>query len=470
MSACRLRRARRQRNRHDEFRDVRAPDYRALRVVLFALAIVIGCDGAQAASPSPVGARNGMVVTSQHLATKVGVDILKQGGNAIDAAVAVGYALGVVFPAAANLGGGGFMTVQLADGRKTFIDFRETAPLAATADMYLDRDGNVIRGLSTKGYLAAGVPGNVAGFELALAKYGTMKRAAVMAPAIRLAQRGFVLEQGDVDLARHRRARSFAKTRRPRRSSSAMDSHTRRDNVSSRTDLARTLERIARHGNDGFYRGPDCRRHRRGEHARPRHHHQGGSRAIPGKGTHTDRVRLSRLQDRVGAASQFGWRDHLRNPRRARRLSAGEWGFRSAQAVHYQIEAMRHAYVDRNSYLGDPDFVRNPIDRLLDKKYAAQIRAAIDPGKAGVSRDMKAGVAPHEGDEHHALFDRRQGRQRRGGHLHAERMVRREGHAGDHRHRHERRDGRLHRQGRRRERVWAGARRGQRDRPGQAAV
>ena len=127
MTGCQMP-ARWQRNGHDECRDVRTHDCRALRAVLFALAIIIGCDGAHAASPAPVGARNGMVVTSQHLATKVGVDILKQGGNAIDAAVAVGYALGVVFPAAGNIGGGGFMTIQLADGRKTFIDFRETAP------------------------------------------------------------------------------------------------------------------------------------------------------------------------------------------------------------------------------------------------------------------------------------------------------------------------------------------------------
>ena len=243
------------RNGHDESRDVQAHDCRALRGVLFALAISIACDGPQAASPAPVGARNGMVVTSQHLATKVGVDILKQGGNAIDAAVAVGYALGVVFPAAGNIGGGGFMTVQLANGRKTFIDFRETAPLAATAGMYLDRDGSVIRGLSTKGYLAAGVPGNVAGLELALAKYGTMPRAAVMAPAIRLAQHGFVLEQGDVDLlaiaARDFRedapsAAVFLRNGQPYAAGQRL----------VQKDLARTLDRIARHGADGFYRGP----------------------------------------------------------------------------------------------------------------------------------------------------------------------------------------------------------------------
>src|SRR5450759_4005095 len=141
----------------------------------------------QAASQAPVAAENGMVVTAQHLATHVGADVLKAGGNAVDAAVAVGYALAVVYPAAGNLGGGGFMTIQLADGRKTFLDFREKAPLAATANMYLDRDCNVIRCLSTNGHLAVGVPGSVAGFELALAEYGTMKRAALIAPAIHYA-------------------------------------------------------------------------------------------------------------------------------------------------------------------------------------------------------------------------------------------------------------------------------------------
>src|SRR5438552_3567730 len=170
----------------------------ALRSLAFAVALV--SLPAFAASIAPVAAQNGMVVTAQHYATKVGVDVLKKGGNAVDAAVAVGYALAVVYPAAGNLGGGGFMTIQFADGRKTFLDFRETAPLAATANMYLDRDGNVIKGLSTLGHLAVGVPGSVAGFEFALAKYGTMKRAALIAPAIQYAERGFVLEQGDVDM------------------------------------------------------------------------------------------------------------------------------------------------------------------------------------------------------------------------------------------------------------------------------
>src|SRR3981189_1883890 len=153
-----------------------------------------------AASVALVAAENGMVVSAQHLATMVGVDVLKRGGNAVGAAVAVGYALAVVYPAAGNLGGGGFMTIQLADGRKTFLDFRETAPKGATANMYLDKDGNVIKGLSTKGHLAVGVPGSVSGMEYAREKYGTMKRAELIAPALQLAEDGFALDQGDVDM------------------------------------------------------------------------------------------------------------------------------------------------------------------------------------------------------------------------------------------------------------------------------
>src|SRR4051794_33114844 len=150
----------------------------------------LGCSISIAASVAPVAAENGMVVTAQHLASRVGVDVLKDGGNAVDAAVAVGYALAVVYPAAGNLGGGGFMTLQLADGRKTFLDFREKAPLAATANMYLGADGNVVKGLSTKGYLAVGVPGTVSGLEYALERYGSMKRAALIAPALRYAKQG----------------------------------------------------------------------------------------------------------------------------------------------------------------------------------------------------------------------------------------------------------------------------------------
>src|ERR1700736_1034195 len=167
---------------------------------LLAAALALCYAGAQAASQAPVAAENGMVVAAQHLASQVGVDVLKSGGNAVDAAVAVGYMLAVVYPAAGNIGGGGFMTIELADGRKTFLDFREKAPLAATANMYLDKNGNVIRGASTKGHLAVGVPGTVAGLEYAREKYGTRSRGALIAPAISFAKRGFVLDEGDIAL------------------------------------------------------------------------------------------------------------------------------------------------------------------------------------------------------------------------------------------------------------------------------
>src|SRR5689334_981694 len=146
--------------------------------------VILASAASRAASPAPVAAKNGMVVTAQQHATRVGVDVLRNGGNAIDAAVAVGYALAVVYPAAGNLGGGGFMTVQFADGRKTFIDFREKAPLAATANMYLDAQGNVVPDRSTRGHLAVAVPGTVAGLEYIRKKYGTQPLGALIDPAI----------------------------------------------------------------------------------------------------------------------------------------------------------------------------------------------------------------------------------------------------------------------------------------------
>src|SRR3954447_1465725 len=168
-------------------------------VTVFALALATVARGF-AASPPPAGAGSGMVVTGQHIASDVGVEIMKGGGNAVDAAVAVGYALAVVYPAAGNIGGGGFMNIRLADGRSMFLDFREKAPLAATETMYQDASGNVVPGLSTDGWLAVGVPGSVAGFETALREYGTLPREKVMAPAIALARDGFELTAGDVAL------------------------------------------------------------------------------------------------------------------------------------------------------------------------------------------------------------------------------------------------------------------------------
>lgn len=374
--------------------------------VLTLVASVIGCGAALAASQAPVAAENGMVVSAQHLATRVGVDVLKDGGNAVDAAVAVGYALTVVYPAAGNLGGGGFMTIQLADGRKTFLDFREKAPLAATANMYLDKDGNVIKGASTKGHLAVGVPGTVSGMEMALAKYGTMKRAALIAPSIKYAQDGFVLDQGDVDML-VTATEDFKKDAATGAIFLNNGAAFAPGQKLVQKDLAATLKLISAKGEEGFYKGPV------------------GAAIVAssqsGKGIITQ-ADLDQYKTREMAPVECNYRGY--GVVSAPPPSSGgvviceilnilegyplkELGFRSAQSVHYQIEAMRHAYVDRNSYLGDPDFVKNPLDRLLSKDYAAKIRAVIDPAKAGVSKDIKPGVAPHEGSNttHYSIVD-----------------------------------------------------------------
>ncbi|CRM00847.1 MULTISPECIES: gamma-glutamyltransferase [Pseudomonas] len=380
--------------------------YQAFNRTLIATVLVLTVSGVQAASQAPVAGENGMVVTAQHLATQVGVDVLKAGGNAVDAAVAVGYALAVVYPAAGNLGGGGFMTVQLADGRKTFLDFREKAPLAATADMYLDKDGNVIEGLSAKGHLAVGVPGTVSGMELALNKYGTLKRAQVIAPAIKLAENGFALEQGDIDLL-HTATAEFEKDQDLR----AIFLHNGQPLQVGQTlvqkDLARTLKEVSAKGSDGFYKGWVAKAL------------VDSSQAGKGLITQAD---LDRYKTRELAPIECDYRGY--HVVSAPPPSSGgvvicqimnilegypmaDLGYHSAQGLHYQIEAMRHAYVDRNSYLGDPDFVKNPIAHLLDKNYAAKLRDAIEPHKAGDSQAIKPGVSPHEGNNttHYSIVD-----------------------------------------------------------------
>ena len=370
---------------------------------LWSLVVV---SAANAASARPVAAEKGMVVSAQHLATQVGVDILKRGGSAIDAAVAVGYALAVVYPAAGNLGGGGFMTIRFADGRKTFLDFREKAPHAASRDMYLDKGGNVIQGLSTLGWLAVGVPGTVSGLEYARKKYGTMTRAALIEPAIELAEDGFSLEQGDVDMLASatedfRRvpavAEIFLNKGRPFVAGQRL----------VQRDLADTLRSIRRQGVDGFYTGKT------------------GAAIVKASrvgGGILDQEDLNRYKTRELPPIECDYRAYhvisapppssggvaiceMLNILEGYPLRELGWG--SAQALHYEIEAMRHAFADRNSLLGDPDFVGNPIRELIAKGYAAKIRDVIKPDTAGISSDIRQGVAPHEGSNttHFSIID-----------------------------------------------------------------
>ena len=370
-----------------------------------AACIAFAASAALAATPPAVGT-HGMVVTAHHLATKVGVDVLKAGGNAVDAAVAVGYALAVTFPAAGNLGGGGSMTLRLADGRTTFVDFREKAPLAATRDMYLDKSGRVIPKASLIGHLAVAVPGSVAGLEYARAKYGTMRRAPLVAPAIALAEEGFTLDAGDVRLL----ATAATKLRNDKAAAAIFLEGGDTRNAGSRLvqkDLARTLRAVSERGAEGFYSGSVAEAIVRANRA------GGGILSLED---------FARYRPREMPPLECDYRGH-RIVSAPPPSSGGvtvceilhilegyplrELGPRSAQALHYQIEAMRHAFVDRNGYLGDPDFVRNPVARLLDKQYAARIRAAIDPAKAASSRSLAVGTPPHEGTNttHYSVAD-----------------------------------------------------------------
>ena len=225
--------------------------FRALVLVTLGSAMLV-----QAASQPAVEAQHGMVVSSQRYASEVGARILQEGGNAVDAAVAVGYALAVVNPCCGNIGGGGFMTIHLADGRNTFLNFREMAPAASTERMYLDAQGNPIKDLSLYGYLAAGVPGTVMGLDRALAEYGRLPRSKVMAPAIKLARGGFILNRGDTDIL-------DTKVDRLSKDPAAAKIFLRPDGKPFQPgdrlvqkDLASTLELIARQGPDALYEGP----------------------------------------------------------------------------------------------------------------------------------------------------------------------------------------------------------------------
>jgi len=373
-------------------------------ISLFAALLVTAAT--HAASPAPVAAEHGMVVTAQQHATRIGVEVLRKGGNAIDAAVAVGYALAVVYPAAGNLGGGGFMTLQLADGRKTFIDFRETAPFAATANMYLDPQGNVVPDLSTRGYLAVGVPGTVSGLEYAREKYGTQPRGTLIAPAIRLAENGFVLEQGDVDILRE----GTADFQKDAPSAAIFLNRGQPLEPGSRLvqkDLARTLRNVSQRGVAGFYQGETAAALLAASRAgggilTQRDFDAFATRELPPlecdyRGLHI----VSAPPPSSGGIVLCEILNILEG------YPLGEYGYGSARAVHFEIEAMRHAYVDRNHLLGDPTFVQNPVSQLLDRNYAAGIRLRIDPQRATDSRKLRPGIEVSEGRHttHYSIAD-----------------------------------------------------------------
>jgi gamma-glutamyltranspeptidase/glutathione hydrolase len=367
-----------------------------MRLCTVALAFFLIASPALAADPAPVAGSKGMVVTAQHLASDVGAQVLREGGNAVDAAVAVGYALAVVYPQAGNIGGGGFMTIRLADGRTTFLDYREKAPLAATATMFQDASGKVVPGRSTDSWLAVGVPGTVLGLETARLRYGTLSRAALMAPAIKLAREGFVLEQGDAAvmalegayLAKDpAAAKIFLPQGRPL---------TQGDRL-VQTDLAATLSEIAEKGPDALYRGPIGAEIVR------------ASEAGGGILTKADFAHYRVRELRPIECDYRGYHVISSPPPSSGGVTLCEtlnvlqgydlaaMGYHSAAEVHFLVEALRRTYIDRNNTLGDPDFVANPIAHLLDPGYAATLRASIDPERATPSSTLGPAAPAHEG-------------------------------------------------------------------------
>jgi gamma-glutamyltranspeptidase/glutathione hydrolase len=380
---------------------------RHLAVAVATLVFLATAPASHAITRQPVAAQNGMVVTSQRLASEVGRQILEQGGNAVDAAVAVGYALAVTNPCCGNLGGGGFATLHLADGRDVFLNFREKAPAAASENMYLDEKGELVPGLSLKGYLSVAVPGTVMGLETLREKYGSLPRQVLMAPAITLADEGFILAKGDADIlaasAKHfvgepNVAAIFLNNGKPWQSGQRF----------VQKDLARTLKLIADEGPDAFYKGGIA------------------DAIVAASSANGGRLAKKDFADyRVAETAPVtcSYRGHVLIS--APPPSSGgtaicqilgvieaypmaEFGHHSAKAIHTMVEAMRHTFVDRNFLLGDPQFVSNPVEHLLSKEHSARIRAKIDPAKASSSKDVQPGIAPHEGTEttHYSIVDK----------------------------------------------------------------
>ena len=357
----------------------------------------------------PVEAKNGMVATEQELATQIGVDILKAGGNAVDAAVAVGFALAVALPNAGNIGGGGFMMVHDAkSGKDIALDFREVAPKGASRNMYLDDKGNVVDGKSLFTHYAVGVPGTVAGMTHALSRWGSMPLSTVMAPAIALADKGYpvsitlakTLGQEKKNMGKWPATQAiFWKNGAPLQAGEPL----------VQKDLAQSLRLISQQGAKAFYQGEIAQK------------------IAAEMAPHTNAITLEDLRDykvveREPVRGTYrgyqivtmpppssGGAHLLQILNMMERWPMKQWGADSAQSVHYMTEAMKLAYADRAEYLGDPDFVKIPLQGLISKRYADALATGIKPQQAKPSQDIKPGKPqPYESDQttHYSVVDK----------------------------------------------------------------
>jgi gamma-glutamyltranspeptidase / glutathione hydrolase len=370
---------------------------------LLHLVLVVAVLSHVAIAREPVRARHGIVASTNEVASRVGVEIMKRGGNAVDAAIAVAFALAVTHPAAGNLGGGGFMMIRLQDGRTTAIDYREMAPAAAHRDIYLDKNGKLIEGEggSLVGYRAAGVPGTVRGMELALKKYGSgrLTWSQLIEPARRLAANGFSVTYS---LARSLRGTkdylsTYPETKRIYLKGGALYNE---GELFRQPELAATFARLQRFGPNEFYEGEtarmivaDMKRHDglmtledlRGYVARER---------SPLRGTYRGHDVISMPPPSSGGAVLIEMLNILEGFD-LRKLEAS-----SSDRYHLMAEAMRRAFADRAEYMGDTDFVKVPIPGLIDKSYATTLRSTIKPDRASTSAEVRAGrPAGYESDD-----------------------------------------------------------------------
>ena len=357
----------------------------------------------------PVVARHGMVATEQEYASRIGLSVLKAGGNAVDAAVAIGFALAVALPNAGNLGGGGFMMVHEAKtGRDIALDFREVAPKSSTRDMYLDANGNVIDGKSLYTRYAIGVPGTVAGMDYAIRHWGTMSLAKAIAPAIRLAEQGFPVSET--------LAKTLAQEKKPMGQWPATRAIFWKGGAPLgagdrlvQKDLAHSMRLIAQQGAKAFYEGEIAHRIVADMRA------QGGPITAddlrsykvverePVRGTYRGYSIVTMPPPSSGGVHLIEILNIMEN------WPIRDWGHNSAQTVHHMAEAEKLAYADRSKYLGDPDFVKVPVKGLTSKAYAASLAKGIDPNHARSAKDIAPGnPMPYESDQttHYSVMDR----------------------------------------------------------------
>jgi gamma-glutamyltranspeptidase/glutathione hydrolase len=370
-----------------------------IKVLLCSLLLVVSL-----AARQPVHSQHAMVVTQEPLAADVGVAVLKAGGNAVDAAVAVGFALAVTYPFAGNIGGGGFMLVRFADGRATFIDFREKAPIKASRNMYLDANGKLTKD-SLVGWRASGVPGSVRGFELAHKKYGHKSWTELLDPAVRLASDGYPVSYSQSESLQ---SPGTTKLLSQFPDSKRIFLNAKYGDKLIQPELAATLKRIREHGAADFYEGETARKFAAAMEANgglitleDLKQYQAVERT-PLRGHYRDYEVITAPPPSSGGIGILQMLGMLEGS------GYEKTGAGSAATIHYVAEVMRRFYADRSEYFGDPDFVKMPMHQLLDPRYIASRRSSIDPQHATPSDQIRAGnLAPYEKTEttHYDIVD-----------------------------------------------------------------